>query len=173
MLNAQTLPNRRVEWINSRAQQGEREFNITITLLRIHCMCACCRGTEQHWHITCCWSTPAGFWSPSLFPPLPWLPSPRHLSPTRFPGNVVREPLGCVFVCVSPGFTESFSRTEMVGAALPSPTPSIHVSAWRYMPSDLRRSLTRRPIRWLLLAWRFITNTVAEAHSTAVYAFNP
>lgn len=131
---------------------------------------------QRHWAaLTCymllehtCWVLVSFSPSSSSLAPLP---PPSKPSPVSW--QCGERAVGLRLCLRSPGFTESFSRTEMVRAVLPSPTPCIHVSAWRYMPSDLRRTLTRRPIRWLLLAWLFITNTVAKAHSTAVYAFNP
>lgn len=55
--------------------------------------------------------------------------------------------------------------------SVPLPSPSIHVSLWCNMPSDLRRSLTRTAIHWLLLARLISANTAAGARNEPLYAF--
>lgn len=118
--------------------------------------------------------------TPSLRPSLS--PSPSAPSPMLYKPNPVSWQCGeravglCLCLC-SLGFlfffffTECFSRAEIVWVVPALPHPSDHASAWCYVPSDLRRSLTHSSIHWLLLLWLFITNTTAKARSMAVYAF--
>lgn len=69
----------------------------------------------------------------SFFAPLPLPfplcpPPPCYINPTQFPGSVVREPLGCVFVCVPLASSFFFfhwvlqpSRNSLSGACPPPP----------------------------------------------------
>lgn len=87
-------------------------------------------GTEPCWHITCCWSTPAVFWSPSPFPPPlaastpPRLPSPLYLNPTRFPGN--ERAVGLRLCLCSLGFLfllRASAEQRWLGWCSPPPAP--------------------------------------------------
>lgn len=132
-------------------------------------------GTEPCWHITCCQSTPAGFWSHSLYQPPPQkkikIKKKIYTQPSFLAVWWESRWSACLFAFPRlPLFTECFSRAQIVRAVLPSPHLGIHASAWCYMPSDLRRSLTRSSIRWLLLVWLFTTGTVARARRRVVYS---
>lgn len=113
---------------------------------------------------------------PSPLPPLP--PSPMLYKPNPVSWQCGERAVGLCLCLCSLGFlffffffTECFSRAEIVWVVPALPHPSDHASAWCYVPSDLRRSLTHSSIHWLLLLWLFITNTTAKARSMAVYAF--